>query len=111
VYHCLHSSELRQAHKRGGTTYTGRTFADNELCSLRKDYEFGIMLVGTKGVAKVVDIWKRTLILEPLEPLKAWPIPLKEFWKLSIHITRALANLHDRNIFHNSICPRWEILV
>jgi tRNA A-37 threonylcarbamoyl transferase component Bud32 len=73
---------------------------------LRKDYEFGISLNGIKGLAMVHD-WQGGVILEHLEHVPAQgAMPIEEFLKLAVHISKAVATLHRRNISHNDISPK-----
>jgi hypothetical protein len=74
---------------------------------LRKDYEFGLSLNVTKGLARVHD-WQGGVILEHLENVPSQgAMPIEEFLKLAVHISQAVATLHEQNISHNNISPKY----
>lgn len=103
------TNELQVKNKEGTlfTLYHHGDMCPEEQEELRRDYEFGLLLNGTKGIAKVVDWWEGASVLEPLEVLDArHPMPLKEFMRLAVQISEGVALLHKRNIVNNGISPR-----
>lgn len=93
---------------KDGKVYTAKRLGatTEEIHNLRKDYEMGVRLRGTEGIARVVD-WKDGLILEPLEPLKPGKLPFPEFLRMAVQISGVVARLHDQGIIHNGINPRF----
>jgi hypothetical protein len=51
------------------------------------------------------------VILEYLQEVPAKIMAFKEFLKMAIHISEALAYVHERNIVHNAIHPRYIFLL
>jgi hypothetical protein len=78
-----------------------------------KDYDKSLMLRACNKVVQAVE-WTRDgrLILEHSVPISTQPdlpLPMKEFMRLAIDIAEALAFVHDYNIVHNSIQPRYSL--
>eukprot|EP01127_Copromyxa_protea_P009181 TRINITY_DN2145_c0_g1_i9.p1 TRINITY_DN2145_c0_g1~~TRINITY_DN2145_c0_g1_i9.p1 ORF type:complete len:1144 (-),score=141.97 TRINITY_DN2145_c0_g1_i9:2628-5960(-) len=75
----------------------------------RKDYEVGMKLKGCKRVVTPFLLsGEGRILLEHVQCLKLQnePMPLKEFIKLAVHISEAVAYMHERDILHNAIHPK-----
>jgi hypothetical protein len=101
----------RVVRKKDGKLFSGiHSTSWEEFQTNKKDFDFGLMLRGCKGIATVQE-WSKEgrLILEHLVPVTSdGPMELKQFMKLAVEITEAISVMHERNIMHNNINP-WYI--
>lgn len=77
--------------------------------SQKKDYEFGLMLKGCRGIADVQKLTgEGNIVLEHLMPVDSEkPMDLRMFMELAVDMTEAVATMHEKNIIHNSINPQY----
>lgn len=101
---------VRKSDHKLFTVNTLRSESWEAIQTTRKDFEIGLMLKGCKHIAQVQE-WIREgrIVLEHVIPVLQGdvPMPLGEFLRLAVNITEALAFVHERNIIHNAIHPRY----